>query len=366
MLQQAVAHPGQQQALCRIHVIQELLHQLNNRLGAIKSLEISTRGEFLLSNSDIRAPPSPGSGISRSLAPPLPPYLTSPFINIVELRVHQNLEDPLDFARFICSFPLLEVLEFSVVFDAPSGHFESIPSTYSLPRTLKSLHIINDDVRTQDRAVCPFHHWIADHPFLGLRNLSFPVINVRGAMIKPSVPPYLNGIAKEVKSLYLSFHSLWLYPNQTGCDLSSLQYLERLIINDRNTEGGVPAGLEYFLSLLLSTLDTVTSPRLRNIVLNVPPNLFRDLEQWDTIDNFMASEKFEGITIELVIPRHHRTVEEEFPSVEKAFPRTAHRGRFSIVRAPFIRAWRAWLVDEGIRHLVSEEGERAWVCGRSY
>ena len=95
------------------------------------------------------------------------------------------------------------------------------------------------------------------------------------------------------------------------------------------------------LRAVARTLETSSSPSLCQIVLIFPGDGFRvRQEEWGHLDRLLASEKFSGTEVQLVVPFSDITVanessEEDLTCAKAVFPQCDVQGRLSLVRAPF-------------------------------
>ncbi|KAK1219893.1 hypothetical protein PQX77_017373 [Marasmius sp. AFHP31] len=346
-----------------------ILTHLNDRVSSLKKLHLAYDGPRLLS-SEMEGP---------KLEELAHLFLLS-FGQITILELHLFAEhDARALIEFKCSFPHLEVLRMhSGCLEARGvdsiqeleASLRTKPPGCHLPASLRTLELGGGDDTVDISGIAIFYRWLSTKAPPPLSNLSIYKIDVEGdwdAIIQPAIEPYLR-CCTELRFLHLGFDTGYVTLSATvHYDLSTPQHLESLVVSIRNVVQATHDSV--MLGLIRDMLNTLTSPRLRNISFNVSGSGFRVLEEeWNAIDSVLSTTKFGSVHIKLIVPFSDITLddstsEEDLPRARQVFPRCDEQGRLSAIRAPFTVKTRTW-EDHEKRRDFSDHDEINWVCER--
>ncbi|KAJ8089714.1 hypothetical protein PM082_014982 [Marasmius tenuissimus] len=352
---------------CRFRALLRELVGLEGRFEGLVALSLVAAGSagiHMLCGEDTRHPTIP--------------LLVFTFQHVVDLNIYANYEDYRCVINFICSFPSLRALSlrlptYALVVEEPG--WQNLPAPTSvLPFTLETFHLLysNGNFQSRPEPLQGVENWLSTHPPRQIK--LFSVVD----SASPRLGPYFSGLCRETQSLHLALDFRYFVTRSSerhNLSLLNLDRLERIIITFRATGLGVclrgawrpgDAVVATAASLSLHILDSITSPHLHAIVLNVfDPDGFKapiPRNEWNQLDEILSSStgKFARCTVEIVIP--HLNGDEGAALAREAFPKTNSDGRLTVVRTPYDLLT---LVHGGVTK-DTETDQMNWVCDRIY
>ncbi|KAL0568983.1 hypothetical protein V5O48_012992 [Marasmius crinis-equi] len=343
-----------------IDFIYMICRRLKDRVQMLRKLRIISYHSNLL--SDFNSAPFLKSMVN------LASEFSVSFGHVIELDLQLAREEPRIFIPFICSFTCVESLNMNSGFFYSQDLNHILLTSYHLPPSLQILSLRGGYGGFNVDGLEHFYRWLRAQCPIQVSQLSIFRVSVDGDEISPDpdIGPLL-ARCQELRFLHIGMDSWYVVETDTVFyDLSAPRRLERLVISARNlVQSNIDSAL---LTIVWKMINTLTSPCLRCITLNVSGSGFRVLKgEWNALDTLLASSKFASVTVEPVVPFSDLTLangteDQDLLITREGFTRCDEQGRLSVVQAPFVMRTRIMRDEGGDGEDFPDEEVIDWVC----